>query len=153
MGWLTSHPMESTHTAQGMLRRWLLAQYGCSHRRSADAEDMGWRINYGPVWLHTLEGRERDEVVYWLQDNGIDPDICAGFDVALNYLGKPMVVSCRMYRTEMTRMGLRPVVDHNADFLYDDERVFVPKWWPRALEVTHHLVPPIESDDNVTQGR
>lgn len=104
---------------------------------------MDW-FKYDPYWLHSLEGKDRDEVVFWLQDHQVDPDICAGFELKFDSNHKIAVVRCKMYRTERTAMGLRPVLDRETmEPIYDEECVFWPKWTPHALRVTRHTVPPI----------
>lgn len=35
---------------------------------------------FHPFWLHSIPQDERDEVITWLQNNGVNVDWCASFD-------------------------------------------------------------------------
>ena len=96
-------------------------------------------VRWTPGWLHSLSDKDRDEVVYWLQDHHIDPDICAEFETCFDPHFRALMVRCKMYRTEKTTMGLRPVMDRETmEPLYDSDQVFAPRWTPKALRVQLH---------------
>jgi hypothetical protein len=86
---------------------------------------------YEPFWLHQLDKAEREEVVDWVSVHGIDPQLCAYFDVTF---GVNHSVRCKMYRTE----NGSPLINRETmEVEWDKDEVFSTNWLPAAIERDH----------------
>src|SRR6476661_9355863 len=86
---------------------------------------------YDPFWLHDLSKGEREEVVDWVVTNGVDPEMCAGFDVTFSDINQ---VRCKIYRKYQGKPIWNP---ENNSAEYDRDQVFSTRRLPAAIWRDH----------------
>lgn len=80
---------------------------------------------YSPEWLNALDATRKNEVVQWLIDNKVNPDLCAGFDF------DGVDVIAHMYEVGQENLPIWDAATNNPRMAMP--KIFRPRTFPRAL--------------------